>query len=162
MGRPEVSLIALARELKLDKATVHNRVKKAIASGFLANNETKRGLPARIVLGDPLPQERQILPHPKALEGECWSVGDDSEGIPTESQFSGELPSSDDPGTAKSPGIDPKSTAKDEKQPETGRLPAEAAPETSLQGIPPIRLQQSNTPVQWSGQRPRAGHLGHA
>jgi hypothetical protein len=71
MGQPELSLIALARKLKLDKNTVHNRVKKAIASGFLANNETKRGRPARIVLGDPLPAERQILPAPKPPQKHC-------------------------------------------------------------------------------------------
>jgi hypothetical protein len=44
------SLSKLARLLKLDKNTVHNRVRKAIAAGFLTNEETKRGRPARILL----------------------------------------------------------------------------------------------------------------
>jgi hypothetical protein len=64
MGRPEVSLTELAKQLHLEKSTTSARVQRAIVRGFLINNETKRGLPARITLGDPLPEERQILPDP--------------------------------------------------------------------------------------------------
>jgi hypothetical protein len=37
-------------------------VKKAIARGYLTNQEDKRGKPAQIVLGDPLPPDDDILP----------------------------------------------------------------------------------------------------
>jgi hypothetical protein len=74
-----VSLSALARELGLDKNSAHHRVKKAIARGYLTNQEDKRGKPAQIVLGDPLPPDDDILPDPQLLEQavggvlECWS-----------------------------------------------------------------------------------------
>jgi hypothetical protein len=79
-GKTEISLAELARHLKLDKNPTHHRVRKAIARGFLVNNETKRGLPARIAIGDPLPGVMEILPQPKALEDRC-SVVVQTEGI---------------------------------------------------------------------------------
>jgi len=63
----EVSLARLAQALKLDKAATSRRVKSAIDRGFLQNLETKKGLPARPVLGDPLPEERPILPLPEEV-----------------------------------------------------------------------------------------------
>jgi hypothetical protein len=71
----EISLTALAKELKLDKGPTSHRVRKAIDRGFLVNHEEKRGKPARITIGDPLPDEIQILPEAAALE-ECCSVAD--------------------------------------------------------------------------------------
>jgi hypothetical protein len=73
MGLPEVSLTGLAKKLDLGKSTAHDRVQRALARGFLINNETKKGLPARIAIGDPLPEERQILPDPKVFE-DCSGV----------------------------------------------------------------------------------------
>src|SRR5262249_62418281 len=70
-GVGEVSLTALARKMGLDKNSTHHRVKKAIQRGFLVNREEKRGMPARIALADPLPEEIVILPDPEVLE--CWS-----------------------------------------------------------------------------------------
>jgi hypothetical protein len=70
-GAPTVSLTALAKEMKLDKNSVHHRVRKAISAGYLANQETRRGKPAQIVLADPLPEESEVLPPPGVLE--CWS-----------------------------------------------------------------------------------------
>jgi len=70
-GTPTVSLAALAKELKLDKNSVHHRVRKATAAGYLANQETRKGKPAQIVLAEPLPEEGEVLPAPGALE--CWS-----------------------------------------------------------------------------------------
>jgi hypothetical protein len=69
----EISLTALAKELKLDKGPTSHRVRKAIDRGFLINHEEKRGKPARLAIGDPLPDEIQILPEVGALE-ECCSV----------------------------------------------------------------------------------------
>src|SRR6516165_3244160 len=70
-GVGEISLSALARNLKLDKNSAHHRVRKAIERGYLVNREDKRGMPAKIALADPLPDEIEILPDPEVLE--CWS-----------------------------------------------------------------------------------------
>src|SRR5262249_39929587 len=69
-GVGEISLTALAKELKLDKNSAHHRVRRAIERGYLVNREEKRGMPARIALADPLPDEIEILPDPEVLE--CW------------------------------------------------------------------------------------------
>jgi hypothetical protein len=67
-GGGDVSLTALAKALRLDKNSVHHRVGKAIKAGYLLNNQERRGKPAQIVLGEPLPEEQDLLPAPEALE----------------------------------------------------------------------------------------------
>ena len=42
----------------------------------MKNLEEKRGKPARIVLGDPLPDEVEILPSPERLEERCTVAGE--------------------------------------------------------------------------------------
>jgi hypothetical protein len=79
-GVGEVSLTALARNMKIDKASAHHRVRKAIERGYLVNREEKRGMPARIALAEPLPDEIEILPTAAKL-GDCWGVGASTEGI---------------------------------------------------------------------------------
>jgi Primase C terminal 2 (PriCT-2) len=64
IASPETSIAALAKYLGLDKSSVRSRIRKAIERGYLANNEPKQGLPARIALGDSLPSEMEILPQP--------------------------------------------------------------------------------------------------
>jgi hypothetical protein len=70
-GVGEVSLAVLAQKMKIDKSSAHHRVRKAIERGYLVNREEKRGMPARIAISDPLPEEIEILPTEDAL-GECW------------------------------------------------------------------------------------------
>src|SRR5262249_41358452 len=79
----EVSLAALAQKMKLDKSAVHHRVRKAIERGYLINREEKRGMPARIAIADPLPDEIEILPAPEVLGDRC-SVEVQTEGIKKE------------------------------------------------------------------------------
>src|SRR5262249_53579588 len=62
------TLTQLAKELKLDKNSVHHRVRKAITAGYLLNLEEKKGRPARIVLDEPLPAEESLLPAPGTLK----------------------------------------------------------------------------------------------
>jgi hypothetical protein len=57
-----VSLAALARQMRLDKGTVSRRASMAKERGYLVNHETKRGQPAKYALGEPLPEDTQILP----------------------------------------------------------------------------------------------------
>jgi hypothetical protein len=117
----EISLTALAKQLKLEKSTVSARVHKAIARGFLVNNETKKGLPARIALGDPLPEERQVLPPPEVFEGDCSGVRSESEGVSTRTAFSGDTPAADGAESEKSPEAPIRLARDAERQAETGQ-----------------------------------------
>jgi hypothetical protein len=65
-----VSVTALARALKLDKASASRRWTNARARGYLKNLESVRGKPARIVLAEPLPDDVQVLPTVKVLRDE--------------------------------------------------------------------------------------------
>jgi hypothetical protein len=50
--------------------------------GYLVNLEERRGRPARLVLGEPLPEEVAILPPPTDLEGCCTVARAPERGIP--------------------------------------------------------------------------------
>jgi hypothetical protein len=66
-GQPGVSVTQLAQRLALDKAAASRRQKVACDRGYLRNLETQRGKPARLVLGDPLPDDLEILPTPEQV-----------------------------------------------------------------------------------------------
>lgn len=68
-GPPSVTVAKLAKELDLDKSSMWRRVRAAIDRGYLRNLEVARGRPARLVPGDPLPEDVEILPAPKRLHG---------------------------------------------------------------------------------------------
>ncbi|MEX2227478.1 MAG: CHC2 zinc finger domain-containing protein [Dehalococcoidia bacterium] len=53
---------AIADALKLSKDTAWYRIKRAISLGHLINDETRKGRPAQIRPGDPLPEDRPALP----------------------------------------------------------------------------------------------------
>jgi hypothetical protein len=67
---PGIKIPTIAKALGIDRSAVSRRVRVAIEDGYLVNLEERRGRPARITLGDPLPEERAVLPHPDALAGE--------------------------------------------------------------------------------------------
>jgi hypothetical protein len=77
-GGGETSVTDLATRLRLDKASASRRVRSAIDGGYLTNLEDRRGRPHRLILGDPLPEEVQILPTPEALLQCC---GDERGGM---------------------------------------------------------------------------------
>ena len=64
-----ISVSALARHLELDKSSVSRRARVAASRGYLRNEEERRGKPTRYVLGDPIPEEIQVLPTRQALDG---------------------------------------------------------------------------------------------
>jgi hypothetical protein len=66
-----VPLPALAAALDLDRSVVSRRWRVARDGGYLVNLEDKRGRPARLVVGEPLPEEIKILPEPSDLDGCC-------------------------------------------------------------------------------------------
>jgi hypothetical protein len=53
---------AIADALGLSKDTAWYRIKRAISLGYLSNDETRKGRPAQIRPGDPLPDDRPALP----------------------------------------------------------------------------------------------------
>jgi len=77
----DVTIAALAEELELDKSAAWRRVRSAIDRGYLENKEDRKGRPARLVVGDDLPDDIEILPAPERLHG-C-TVASDLEGIET-------------------------------------------------------------------------------
>jgi len=66
-GADHVMVLSLAERLKLDKSAASRRARAATGGGYLRNLEERRGKPARLVVGDPLPEELEILPTPEAV-----------------------------------------------------------------------------------------------
>jgi hypothetical protein len=67
LKKDEVSLGELAAKLRLDKSVTSRRLRQATELGYLVNLETRRARPARIVLGDPMPEVVKLLPEPGEL-----------------------------------------------------------------------------------------------
>jgi hypothetical protein len=65
--REEVRQADLKGALNLDKSAISRRVAGALDGGFLKNLEDRKGRPARLVLGDALPANREVLPAPEQL-----------------------------------------------------------------------------------------------
>jgi hypothetical protein len=63
-GEP-VTVAELARELKLDRSAASRRVRNAKDRGCLRDLEENQRKPSRLVLGDDLPDDLQILPKPE-------------------------------------------------------------------------------------------------
>ena len=65
-GREHVSQAEIAKHLGLSKSVVSGRVRQGLRGGWLVNLETLPGRPARLKLGEPLPEEAG-LPTPEHL-----------------------------------------------------------------------------------------------
>ncbi|MBK7405064.1 MAG: helix-turn-helix domain-containing protein [Phycisphaerales bacterium] len=65
----EVTVTEVARALRLDKAAASRRCRAALDAGYVINREDRRGRPFRLVLGEPMPADLEILPRPEALHG---------------------------------------------------------------------------------------------
>ncbi len=66
-----VSIGMVAKALCLDKSTASRRVAVAVEEGYLENREMGRGKPAKLVIGDPLPDAMALLPNPADLIDRC-------------------------------------------------------------------------------------------
>lgn len=66
-GKSEATVMQVATALRVDKSVASRRVQVATQGGYLRNLENKRGRPARLVIGDPLPEQTVILPNPEQL-----------------------------------------------------------------------------------------------
>ena len=62
-----VSLSHLSTALKLDRSSISRRVKEAEEMGFLVNLETRAGRPARLHVGEPMPEDDSVFPSPEEL-----------------------------------------------------------------------------------------------
>jgi hypothetical protein len=82
-GGAGVSVTQVANHLAILKMAASRAVKTACAHGWLVNNEKRRGYPASLVLGEPLP-DRTGLPAPKTLET-CNGVTPETGGPPSAS-----------------------------------------------------------------------------
>ena len=84
----------MADELHIDKAAASRRVRDAIGRGYLKNLEDRRGRPARLVLGEAMPEGAEVLPAPEELGGASngCAVDRDPEGVeaPPPPPFDGE------------------------------------------------------------------------
>jgi len=85
-----ISVTNLAKKLRLDKATASRRARDAAAMGYLKNLEDRRGRPARLVLGDQLPDDVEVLPRVEALKAKCCAVAP-SEGVSSSPSPLGEV-----------------------------------------------------------------------
>jgi DNA-binding MarR family transcriptional regulator len=68
LKKDELSLGELAAKLGLDKSVTSRRLRQATELGYLVNREPRRGRPARIVLGDPMPEMVKLLSEPGELD----------------------------------------------------------------------------------------------
>jgi hypothetical protein len=75
-GKEEVMQADIKKALKLDKSAVSRRVAAALDAGVLRKLEDRKGRPARLVLGDALPEEIELLPKPERLHGCSVAQGD--------------------------------------------------------------------------------------
>jgi biotin operon repressor len=66
-GKNPISQAKLKATLGVSKASVSYRVTRLLKLGYLVNQEDRKGRPARILLGAPLPEEVEPLPSPCQL-----------------------------------------------------------------------------------------------
>jgi hypothetical protein len=66
--------------LGLHKGTISRRISQAIALGYLVNEEERKGRPAKLILGDPMPADVEVLPRPELFAGDGCSVAASQEG----------------------------------------------------------------------------------
>ena len=82
----EVRIAALCKPLEIDRTAAWRRARQALDRGYLKNLETGRGRPARLVLGEPMPEDTPILPSPEDLSSRC-AVARVQEGVYTPPPF---------------------------------------------------------------------------
>ncbi|MGH2451629.1 MAG: hypothetical protein ACRDGE_10250 [Candidatus Limnocylindria bacterium] len=69
-GTAEPTYAHVAKALELDRSAAQRRCAVAIGQGYLRNLEERERRPARLALGDPLPDDVALLPDPERVQ-EC-------------------------------------------------------------------------------------------
>jgi hypothetical protein len=80
-GKDEVRQADLRAALPIDKSAISRRVAAALEAGVLRNLEDRTGRPARLVLGEPLPEEIELLPKAERLRGCAVAEGDNTSAL---------------------------------------------------------------------------------
>jgi hypothetical protein len=62
-----ITIRQVAEALGIDESAASRRVKRAVDLGYLRNEEPNFRRPARLLVGDPMPEDCEILPPPEAL-----------------------------------------------------------------------------------------------
>jgi hypothetical protein len=63
--RGSVSVTDLANRLRINKSNASRRMRQAAELGYLENQETRKGKPAKYILGEALPNDTNVFPEPK-------------------------------------------------------------------------------------------------
>lgn len=66
-----VNSVQIANKLGVHRTTAWRRMQDAIQLGYLENLETSSRKEIRVVVGNPMPEDQHVLPHPDALR-EAW------------------------------------------------------------------------------------------
>jgi hypothetical protein len=78
-GNSFVTVAQAAHLLKIDRSAGMRRVRTAIDRGYLINTENKKGKTIKVILGEALPDDVELLPSPEKL-GVC-RCADETEGV---------------------------------------------------------------------------------
>jgi hypothetical protein len=73
--KQEVCVKDVADKLGLDRSAASRRIADAERAGYLQNLESRRGQAKRLVLGESLPADQEVLPTPEALDAMCRCAG---------------------------------------------------------------------------------------
>jgi hypothetical protein len=73
-----VPLTAIARVLGIDKSTASRNSRRGMEMGYLRDLATTKGRPAQIVVGDPMPDDADILPSVEQLEEALQRCGENA------------------------------------------------------------------------------------
>lgn len=74
-GKESVTSREVGEELELERGPISRRVRLSLDAGYLRNLEDRKGRPARLVLGDDMPEDLQILPTVEELRNRDDSLG---------------------------------------------------------------------------------------
>ena len=64
------SIAEVARRIGIDRSAASRRVRQALEAGYLRDDDERKSR-TRLVGGDPLPEEEEILPSVARLAGPC-------------------------------------------------------------------------------------------
>jgi hypothetical protein len=82
MGDKPLSVSDIAASLNLDRSAALRRVRACLDRGYLRNLEDRDKRPLKIVMGEPLPKEHEILPSEEALRIEHFKEYENQTGSP--------------------------------------------------------------------------------
>jgi len=75
-GKESVTSREVGEELELERGPVSRRVRLAVDAGYLKNLEDRKGRAARLVLGDDMPEDLEILPNVEDLKERFFGTGE--------------------------------------------------------------------------------------